>query len=50
VSAESTDSIPLGRYEYPEEYDDVVTFLASERTSYVTGSVIRVDGGLISSI
>jgi len=50
VSAESTGSIPLGRYGNPEEYADVVTFLASERASYVTGSVIRIDGGLIASI
>lgn len=50
VTAESTGSIPLGRYGHPEEYADVVTFLASERASYVTGSVIRVDGGLIASI
>jgi 3-oxoacyl-[acyl-carrier protein] reductase len=50
VSAESTGSIPLGRYGYPEEYGDVVTFLASDRASYVTGSVIRVDGGLIASV
>jgi 3-oxoacyl-[acyl-carrier protein] reductase len=50
VSAESTSSIPVGRYGNPEEYADVVTFLASTRASYLTGSVIRVDGGLISSI
>jgi 3-oxoacyl-[acyl-carrier protein] reductase len=50
VSAESTSSIPLGRYGTPEEYADMVTFLASERASYLTGSVIRVDGGLIASI
>src|SRR3954465_12616922 len=50
VTAESTGSVPVGRYGYPEEYADVVTFLASERASYVTGSVIRVDGGLIASI
>ena len=50
VSAESTGSIPLGRYGDPQEYADVVAFLASERASYVTGSVIRVDGGLIASI
>jgi len=50
VMVESTRSIPLGRYGDPREYADVVTFLASARASYVTGSVIRVDGGLIQSI
>jgi 3-oxoacyl-[acyl-carrier protein] reductase len=50
VAAESTSSIPLGRYGNPEEYGDVVAFLASERSAYLTGSVIRVDGGLISSV
>lgn len=50
VSAASTASIPIGRYGKPEEYGDVVTFLASERAGYITGSVIRVDGGLIGSV
>jgi 3-oxoacyl-[acyl-carrier protein] reductase len=50
VIAASTSSIPAARYGKPEEYGDVVTFLASARASYVTGSVIRVDGGLIASI
>lgn len=50
VTAESTGSIPLGRYGDPQEYGDVVAFLASERAAYLTGSVIRVDGGLIASI
>lgn len=50
VSTASTASIPIGRYGKPEEYGDVVTFLASERAGYVTGSVIRVDGGLIGSV
>lgn len=50
VSAESTAAIALGRYGRPEEYGDVVTFLASERASYMTGSVVRIDGGLIPSI
>src|SRR3954452_6067055 len=50
VTAESTGSVPVGRYGYPEEYADVVTFLVSERASYVTGSITRIDGGLIASI
>jgi 3-oxoacyl-[acyl-carrier protein] reductase len=36
--------IPLGRYAQPSEIADVVSFLAG--SSYVTGAVIPVDGGL----
>jgi 3-oxoacyl-[acyl-carrier protein] reductase len=50
VTAESTGSIPIGRYGNPEEYADAVAFLASNRASYITGSVIRVDGGLLANI
>jgi 3-oxoacyl-[acyl-carrier protein] reductase len=50
VAKESIQSIPLQRYGEPEEYADVVCFLASQRASYITGSVIRVDGGLIQSV
>lgn len=50
VVAESTAAIPAGRYGRPEEYGDAVAFLASQRASYITGSIIRVDGGYIASI
>jgi 3-oxoacyl-[acyl-carrier protein] reductase len=50
VAKESTNSIPAGRYGDPREYADAVAFLASARASYITGSVLRVDGGLIPSV
>ncbi len=50
VVQQSTDSIPLGRYGEPGEYGDVVAFLASERASYLTGSVFRIDGGYINAV
>lgn len=50
VRSQSTGTIPVGRYGEPHEYGDVVAFLASTRASYITGSVIRIDGGLIASI
>ncbi len=38
--------IPFGRFGRPEEIAKVVTFLASERSGYITGQVLKVDGGL----
>jgi 3-oxoacyl-[acyl-carrier protein] reductase len=42
--------IPAARYGRVEEFADVVCFLASERASYVTGTLTRVDGGAVRSI
>jgi 3-oxoacyl-[acyl-carrier protein] reductase len=42
--------IPVGRPGTPEEFGAVAAFLASPLASYVTGSMIRIDGGLIRSV
>lgn len=50
VAQKSRQSIPAGRYGEPQEYGATAAFLASQPASYITGAVIRVDGGLIGSI
>jgi len=42
--------VPLGRVGRPEEFANVVVFLASECASYVTGVSISIDGGLVRGI
>jgi NAD(P)-dependent dehydrogenase (short-subunit alcohol dehydrogenase family) len=37
--------VPLGRVAQPREVADAVSYLLSDRASYVTGSVLTVDGG-----
>jgi 3-oxoacyl-[acyl-carrier protein] reductase len=39
--------VPLGRMGEPEDVAGLVAFLAGEESSYITGQVIRVDGGLV---
>ena len=50
VKVQTIGEIPAGRYGRPEEFGAVAAFLASEQASYVTGSVIRVDGGFIKAL
>ena len=42
--------IPLKRNGRPEEFANLVVFLASERASYITGTAIQIDGGVIRSL
>ncbi len=50
VQEASRNEIPAGRYGNPEEFAAVAVFLASSQASYVTGSSIRVDGGMIRGL
>lgn len=50
LATERASSIPLKRFGTPEEFANVTVFLASPRASYVTGSVIAIDGGAIQSL
>jgi 3-oxoacyl-[acyl-carrier protein] reductase len=50
IAAAARAAIPAGRYGRVEEFADAVCFLASERASYITGTLLRVDGGAVRSI
>lgn len=50
VMEESVGTIPVKRYGKPSEYGAAAAFLASRQASYITGSVVRVDGGLIANV
>jgi len=42
--------IPMGRYGSQEEVAELIGFLASDRSSYMTGQNLRVDGGITRSV
>jgi 3-oxoacyl-[acyl-carrier protein] reductase len=50
VERQSRAAIPAGRNGEPAEFAAVAAFLASARAAYMTGGVIRVDGGMIRGI
>ena len=50
VLRESSASIPAGRYGEPAEFAAMAAFLASPRASYITGQMIRIDGGATRSV
>ncbi len=47
VAEDSAAAIPAGRYGTPQEFGDTAAFLCSERASYITGTRVRVDGGMV---
>ena len=40
-------NLPFGRMAQPSEVADVVAFLVSDRASYVSGTIVNVDGGIV---
>ncbi len=50
VEGASRARIPVGRYGDPDEFGSVAAFLCSGPASYVTGSLVRCDGGLLSNL
>ena len=50
VHTEARAAIPVGRYGDASEFAAMAAFLASSRSSNVTGGIIRVDGGMIRSV
>jgi len=48
--AERRARIPMGRYGRVDEVGELIAFLASDRSSYITGQNIRIDGGLTRSV
>jgi 3-oxoacyl-[acyl-carrier protein] reductase len=50
VRREAEAQIPLGRYGDPRELASLAVFLASERASYITGTTIQVDGGMLRNM
>lgn len=44
------EDVPVGRIGTPEEFANVIVFLASDRASYVTGVSVQVDGGLVRGL
>jgi 3-oxoacyl-[acyl-carrier protein] reductase len=47
VQQAARGEIPAGRYGQPAEFGALVAFLASQQASYITGGMLRVDGGMI---
>jgi len=49
VQAQMKQIIPLGRFGEPVDVANVVMFLVSDTSAYVTGQVINCDGGMITA-
>tara|TARA_R110000868_G_scaffold4155_29_gene25539 strand:+ start:21419 stop:22192 length:774 start_codon:yes stop_codon:yes gene_type:complete len=50
IARASQATIPMGRYGSVAEFADTAVYLLSENASYITGSVVKVDGGMIRGV
>ncbi len=50
IRQQSENTIPLGRYGKTEEYGRVVAFIASDVASYINGSSLLIDGGMVKAL
>lgn len=50
IARASQATIPMGRYGSVAEFADTAVYLLSANASYITGSVVKVDGGMIRSV
>ena len=50
IARASHATIPMGRYGTVAEFADTAVYLMSDNASYITGSVIKVDGGMIRGV
>jgi 3-oxoacyl-[acyl-carrier protein] reductase len=50
VIAERAKTIPAQRIGTPEEFGPMAAFLCSDKAAYITGNILRIDGGMVRSI
>ncbi|MEU7633281.1 SDR family oxidoreductase [Nocardia sp. NPDC049220] len=50
VMSAAVGATPMGRFTTPEQVADLVVFLASDRAANITGSDMRIDGGLVATL
>ena len=42
-------AVPMGRYATPEEIADLIVFLGSDKSRFIDGTIVRIDGGMASN-